>query len=451
MRKNFYTIILLLFSIFLISSCQKIDPLLGNSNIGGVAELSNSENHENIKVSIDGLESSGEGFSPINTISEIGKSITNSNGNFKIENIPAGNYIIKAEHEGYFPTKQFIEVKEESEITLDSSLILYPLGDYGMLEGNVKFIDKSIHSGILLEIRTPEGEPLPGMFTFSNEEGNYYFDFIPIGNYVIYARDPSENSNYSSDAAPIIIENTKTTNAPDLILRKAAEHVVIFRDLAPWSSPDAIPNILIDIGFTEGLGINQYEIKNSNDINNIDSFDPTWAIIIEGDQSTSFYDIYKANSEKFDSFVNNGGTLFWVACDNGWNGGNFTGTLPGGVTWRDYYDNYNEIINKTHPLLYEFPNERYLYGNYASHGGFDNLEDSDIENPVVFIKESTSYEQYSTYIEYRYGNGRVIASTTPLEYYVENPNNDSEWFVLLLRRSIEYVFNMNLSPSNIVE
>ncbi|GAB6189837.1 hypothetical protein JCM30566_15790 [Marinitoga arctica] len=447
MRKLLFLLSIMI--LFLIISCQKIDPLLGNSNIGGIAKLSDKSNHENILVSIEGMESSGDGFSPIDTISKLGDGITDSNGNFIIENIPAGNYIIKAEHDGYFPTKQFIEVKEDSEITLESSLILYPLGDYGMLKGNVKFIDKNIHSGILLEIRTPEGNPLPGMFTFSDNDGNYYFDFIPTGNYVVYARDPSNNSNYSSDAAPIIIENTKTINAPDLILRKAAEHVVIFRDLSPWNVSNAIPNMLTEIGFSKGSGLDQYEIKSSDDINSIESFDPTWAIIIEGDQSTSFYDIYKSNSEKFNTFVRNGGTLFWVACDNGWNYGNFTGTLPGGVIWRDYFDYYNTIENETHPLLEDFPIENPLYGNYASHGGFDNLENSDIENLVVFIKESTSSEQYPTYIEYRYGNGRVIASTSPLEYYVEHSDYDSDWFILLLRRSIEYVFNMKLSPADI--
>ncbi|NUU96020.1 hypothetical protein XO10_06950 [Marinitoga sp. 1135] len=338
-----------------------------------------------------------------------------------------------------------MDIKNNEKTTLGASLVLYPLGDYGTLNGKVKYIDKSDQTGILLEIRTPEGEPLPGMYTFSDKNGNYSFDFVPVGNYIVYARDVEENSEYSADAAPIVIENGKNTVAPDLILRKAAKHVVIFKDVDAWSEPSAVTDILDNIGFSEGSGIKQYEIKSSEDINNLNSFDSSWAIIIEGDQTGNFYDIYKTNMDKFNTFVSNGGTLFWIACDNGWNGGDFTGTLPGGVTWRDYYDSYNEITNRTHPLLAGFPEES-LVGNYASHGGFDNLSSADIINPVVFIKEYSTNEKYPTYIEYRYGNGRVIASTSPLEYYIGNLAGDSEWYILLLKRSIEYTFNLPLTP-----
>ncbi|OQY09470.1 MAG: hypothetical protein B6I29_03330, partial [Marinitoga sp. 4572_148] len=186
MKKIFY-IILFITLLFMMFSCQKIDPLVENSNINGLSKLSNDTNYSDIKVSIEGLESSGEGFSPIDTISTLSETLTDNEGNFGLENIPAGNYIIKAEKEGYFPTKQFIEITENSNISLDEPLVLYPLGDYGTLNGNVKYIDKSEHTGILLEIKTPEGEPLPGMYTFSDKEGDYSFDFIPVGSYVVYA------------------------------------------------------------------------------------------------------------------------------------------------------------------------------------------------------------------------------------------------------------------------
>ncbi|KAF2956287.1 carboxypeptidase-like regulatory domain-containing protein [Marinitoga sp. 38H-ov] len=445
MKKILY-ISISIFLILFLFSCQKIDPLLGNSDISGLAKLYDSFDYTNIKVSIEGLESTGEGFSPIDTISTLGETYTDEKGNFTLENIPAGNYILKAEKEGYFPTKQFINVIEDSEITLEKTLILYPLGDYGTLNGNVKYIDKTNHSGILIEIRTPEGEPLPGMYAFSDKNGNYSFDFVPVGNYVVYAYDPSENSIYTPDAASILIEKSKNTIAPNLILRRAAEHVVIFRDVAAWSSPNAIVEILEEIGFTDGLGKKQYEIKNSSDIISMSSFDPSWAIIIEGDQTTNFYSIYENNSNKFDLFVQSGGTIFWIACDNGWNYGDFTGRLPGGVTWRDYYDQYNILVNTTHPLLEGFPENNELHGNYASHGGFDNLDTANIQNLLIFIEEKSSLEKYPTYIEYRYGKGRVVASTSPLEFYTTHNYYDSEYYIWLLRRSIEYVFNLPISP-----
>ncbi|WP_129410053.1 carboxypeptidase-like regulatory domain-containing protein [Marinitoga lauensis] len=134
MKKYIYVISLSIITIFIFFSCQKIDPLLGNSNISGLTKLSNTINYENIKISIEGLEAAGEGFSPIDTIATLGDTLSDKNGNFLLENIPAGNYIIKAEKEGYFPTKQFIEVSDNSEIELSEPLILYPLEDYGTLK-----------------------------------------------------------------------------------------------------------------------------------------------------------------------------------------------------------------------------------------------------------------------------------------------------------------------------
>lgn len=444
MKKIIFLLTVLLSLMFVFVSCQQnITPLMENSNISGNAIFSDKSTHGDILITVEGIEN---GYSPIDTVLQLGDSLTDNEGKFTVESIPSGIYIVKASYDGYFPTKTFAEIKN-SDIILSEDLILYPAGDSGQLEGYAKYIDRSINSSILIEIKTKDGDPLPGMYTFTDRKGYYYFDMVPVGEYVVYASDRSENSSYSGDAAPVVINKNVKTKANDLILRKASEHIIVFKDSSAWTQPNAITDVLNGMGFTEGTGKNQYEVKGSDYMISAASFDPLWVLIIEGDQTTAFYDTYKNNHQKFDTFVQSGGTIFWIACDKGWNGGDFTGTLPGGVTWRDNFDNYNYVTNPTHPLLYGFPYDRAIYGNYASHGGFDNLGNAGIENLVTFIRENTTTELYPTYIEYRYGNGRVIASASPLEYYVGNGGGDSYWYVLLMKRSIEYAFNMALSPA----
>ncbi|MGB9767852.1 MAG: carboxypeptidase regulatory-like domain-containing protein, partial [Dictyoglomus turgidum] len=166
-------------------------------------------------------------------------------------------------------------------------------------------------------------------------------------------------------------------------------------------------------------------------------------------------DVYTNNKNAFDNFVYNGGTIFWIACDMGWENGNFSSTLPGGVSWRDAYDNYNDIVYFEHPITKNFPAQ--LYGNYASHGGFNNLDSINISNLMVYVKENygDGSSQYPTYIEYRYNMGRVLATTTPLEWYVVNgPTSCPEGytttykdlFKLMLVRSLRYIMNLDVSP-----
>lgn len=442
MRNISLILIALLIVTIALFSCQVIpfDNAGGYGTIEGYAKFFDKSIHSGIEVSV-------KGFVGGDSLTTIDKVTTDSEGRFVLKNIPTGIYVIEASHEGYFSTKALVRVDPDETTYLEDPLILYPIGDYGSLEGYAKFVDKYNHKGIAVQIRTPEGEPLPGMFTLTDEDGYYHFDMVPVGNYVVYAYDPTEDSEYSPDAASVEIKKGMTTIAPDLILRKAAQHVLILKDADAWGAGSAITDILEEIGFTQGEGVNQYEVKGSDYIESVDSFDPRWVIIIEGDQTDEFYQTYQANAYKFDNFVAAGGTLFWIACDNGHNEGDFTGELPGGVTWRDYYDYYNDIVNPTHPLLEGFPTDRPLQGIYASHGGFNNLDEASIDNLVVFIREHSTAEKYPTYIEYRYGKGRVIATTTPLEYYIEYKIYDWYWFILLLKRSIEYAFNIPLSPA----
>jgi len=73
---------------------------------------------------------------------------------------------------------------------------------------------------------------------------------------------------------------------------------------------------------------------------------------------------------------------------------------------------------------------------------------------MVYVKEDAG--ALPTYIEYRYGLGKVLATTTPLEYYVTNGSTDmptgfnttyKDLFKLMLVRSIKYIMGKTVSDT----
>ena len=281
---------------------------------------------------------------------------------------------------------------------------------------------------------------------------------IPSGTYLLLAQDV--NKEYQPANLVITVGENEVKTSEMMILTKVIKHVIIFRENSSAWSQAGVPttvigDILSSIGMTEGTGQNQYEYRELNVENPNLDFNLGNLVIIEGDQPQGFYDVYTNNKNAFDNFVYNGGTIFWIACDMGWENGNFSSTLPGGVSWRDAYDNYNDIVYFEHPITKNFPAQ--LYGNYASHGGFNNLDSINISNLMVYVKENygDGSSQYPTYIEYRYNMGRVLATTTPLEWYVVNgPTSCPEGytttykdlFKLMLVRSLRYIMNLDVSP-----
>ncbi len=370
---------------------------------------------------------------------------TDENGHFSFKELPAGKYKLSVSKPGYSSISLTINIEKGQKVILEKALIIFPENNFAVLKGRALFEDRTTHEQISIELKPLKDLSLPTMRTTADESGYYYFDRVPPGDYIVYAFEASKNPSYSPDSATIHVEAKKTLLIPELILRRIPSHIVILRDEDPWDTPDAITDILEELGFSKGKDIMKYEIKGSDFISSTPYFKSNWIIIIEGDQPQKFYDTYVSNSQKFDDFVANGGTLIWIASDNGWNEGDFTGKLPGGIVWRDYNDDYNEVVNSFHPLLTGFPT--ILKGNHASHGGFLNLHSASVQNPVILLREHSSEEGYPTFIEYRYGKGKVFATTQPLEYYKNYGCEDcsTEYFFLLLKRIIKYVFNFPLS------
>jgi len=323
------------------------------------------------------------------------------------------------------------------------------------INGVAKYFDKTQNQHGGIEIILSSNNSTKTTTTDSN--GNYSFVGLELGDYVILAQDP--NNNYFPASLVTSLVATGTYTVQELVLTKVVNHVVIFREAETgWASAGVPTTVIGDIlvnnlGMTEGTGVNQFEYRSLRVATPNFQFNFGDLLIIEGDQPQDFYDIYTANKNAFDTFVNNGGVMFWVAADQGWAGGNFISTLPGSVTWIDNYESFNNITIFNHPITKNFPTQ--LEGNYASHGGFETNNNNIINNLVVYVEEASGL--LPTFIEYRYGYGRVLATTIPLEWYVTNgpttvpPNYNynisyKELFILMLTRALRYIMGLNVSP-----
>ena len=337
------------------------------------------------------------------------------------------------------------------------------------IAGIAKYFDKAAgqYGGIRVSLISativvkPNQIPLdvaPLTITTGND-GAFDFSGIAPGTYIVVAEDPQ--GEYQPANTVITVAQDQSVESEDLVLTKAVKHVVIFRDSGTEWENAGVPATVIgdileaEVGMTEGTGENQYEYKSSA---SIPTYTPTLGdlVIIGGDQTSTFYNTYTTYKATFDNFVDDGGSVFWVASDNGWANpvGNFTSTLPGGVTWRDAFEGTNDIIYFEHPITKNFPEQ--IQGNWASHGGFNNLDtlvgNGSLTNLMTYVVETSG--GLPTYVEYRAGLGKVLATTAPLEWYVVNGStavpegfvtNYKDLFKLILTRSIRYMMNLEVS------
>jgi len=195
-----------------------------------------------------------------------------------------------------------------------------------------------------------------------------------------------------------------------------ATHVKLFRDAIPWykiSSPwnrDAQVEVLEALGFTHGTGANTYEIISSSSFATVALIPGEDLIILSNDQAQTFYDNYAANQIRFTDFVYNGGSMFWEACDGGWNGGFMDEAgviLPGNVTGLLEVDSYNYVADQALPLVAGMPAT--MDHNYASHESFIDLPDG----VIVYTTDS---QNRATLLEFNFGGGWILITGQPLEH-----------------------------------
>ena len=193
--------------------------------------------------------------------------------------------------------------------------------------------------------------------------------------------------------------------------------------------------VLFDaLGFDEGTGAGAYEILTSREMRSVELIPGQDLVVISNDQPQGFYDNYARNQVKFLNFVDNGGTLFWGASDEGWKEGSIAEAginLPGSVEVHQQYESVNLVFDPSRdlPLVSGLPAS--LDGNYASHEWFANLPDG----TVIYTTGRDSGQP--TLIEFNWGAGWVIMTGQPLEWAYDRRDDYS--MGLLLDRVIVYV------------
>ncbi len=180
--------------------------------------------------------------------------------------------------------------------------------------------------------------------------------------------------------------------------------VCVFKNVNPWSSTST-ENILTAHGIP-------YEVHTSSEFASL-NFSQFEMIVFSSDQNQAFYDAYAANQAKFASYVTGGGFLLFSACYNGWNGGNLTAPLPGGMSTVFSGAYYNAIVDPAHPVVGCVPNP--IYGSFASHGYFTGVPAG--ADVIAEVMDTPDVKQNPpTLLEYRMGNGTMLASTLTLEF-----------------------------------
>jgi len=191
-----------------------------------------------------------------------------------------------------------------------------------------------------------------------------------------------------------------------------ASHVIVFRDAVPWAPevPPILDQMLEVMEFTQGPGPGQYEVVGSSEMGSFTLTPGEDLVIVQSDQPQDFYNAYSKNQMWFLQFVVGGGTLFWEACDMGWNGGSIQAArivLPGAVELEPYQTWQNFVVLPGAAIVQGLPDE--LYGQYASHEGIESLPDG----ATVYITDDSGS---ATLAEFGYGSGWVIMTTQPLEW-----------------------------------
>jgi hypothetical protein len=195
-----------------------------------------------------------------------------------------------------------------------------------------------------------------------------------------------------------------------------ATHVKFFKNVDAWGTNRIIP-ALQGMGFTAGEGPDTYEVLSSAAMATVTLVPGEDLVILHNDQDQTFYNDYAAHQVKFASFVHRGGAMFWEACDQGWNMGVMAAAgiiLPGNVTPVFHFANYNYVPNSQLPLVAGLPVT--MAGGFASHEGFANLPN----NTTIYTLDDNA-PQAPTLIEFNLGQGWVIMTGQPLEFYEPTP------------------------------
>lgn len=181
--------------------------------------------------------------------------------------------------------------------------------------------------------------------------------------------------------------------------------VLIVKDCNPWYAPANeaalremdVPYVVINSGMLSDEDLGSYT-----------------AVVLPSTQHSTYYHRLAANRDKLASYVEDGGTLVAHATDSGYPcaGTWSTSFLPGGVGHvTDYFDNLSPV-ERSSPILENVSPGQLDGWNYSSHGYLTDLPAS----ATVVAGVAGSPTDRPTYVDYGYGDGRVLATTQTLEW-----------------------------------
>ena len=150
-----------------------------------------------------------------------------------------------------------------------------------------------------------------------------------------------------------------------------------------------------------------YNTANSDEMSYID-MSPYSVVLIPSDQDYYFYDNFANNLDRFENYIEEGGTLEFHGFDY-WYGWGYWNMLPGGVIQSGSGSSSNNYIqDPTHPIVAGLSYS--VYGEPASDDYLSNLP---MGTNVILSRYASG--SYPTAVEYTLGLGTVIATTMAWE------------------------------------
>jgi hypothetical protein len=179
----------------------------------------------------------------------------------------------------------------------------------------------------------------------------------------------------------------------------AAAKILIFRNIPSWDRTpdfeDACQTLKLSFDVRESSGMKNARLSDYR------------VIVIPGAQwQTPYYGDFSASLARFDAYVQAGGVLLLEL-----NGAERDGiTLPGGPSMVAHEGFDNLIVMTEHPAVAPLAGRPHIYAQLASHGYLEKVPSDALVLATVSRGSRTPDKSKPTYIEYKYGKGRVIAA-----------------------------------------
>lgn len=202
---------------------------------------------------------------------------------------------------------------------------------------------------------------------------------------------------------------------------------LLIQDILPWNKQTNQKTL-------KELGI-PYDVINSNQLFNINLQNYRF-IIYSSDQYRSYYQNIAANRNKINKYVFNGGVLVAHVADYGWIDDTWNGLniLPANVGHISHDVNENYLANNiyindpSHPVVKGLPGNYFNSWSHSAHGIFTN-----VPGGTNIVMESSDGDEGDgpTYVDYKYGKGRVLATTQTFEWKEDNKAIKNEFRLAL--------------------